>query len=169
MPKEKKVKTGKKKKKTGKKIKVKPAKTPDSIQDAQGKEITKHGGHNKIEVTPEMIAKVEQYAAVGLTNDQIAALLKMHRNTLLSHCKENLDLACAIERGRAVGIQNVATKLYVKAVEKNNLMAQMFYLKTRAGWSEKTSLEISGPGGDAIETENKWTIEIINPPKKEDE
>ncbi len=127
-----------------------------------------HGGQNKIEITPLIIAKVEKYAGIGLSNAQIAAVLDMHRETLRTKCIENPELALAIEKGRAIGINNVASRLYAKATEEGNLVAQMFFLERKGDWRKDKELE-PAPGGGPIELENKWTIEIIQPHVKDEE
>lgn len=131
-----------------------------------------HGGQNKIEITPRIIARTEKYAGIGLSNNQIAAALEMSKETLRLKCISHPELALAIERGRAIGINNVASRIYAKATEEDNLAAQMFFLERRGGWNKKEEIELSAPGGGPVELENKWTIEIIQPQlpgKKEEE
>ena len=44
--------------------------------------------------------------------------------------------ACALKKGRAEGIKEVANALFEKALG-GDTAAAIFFLKTRAGWSEK--------------------------------
>ena len=127
------------------------------------------GGQNKIEITPIIIGRAEKYAVLGMGNEQIAFALGMHKETLRLKCKEFPQLALAIMTGRARGVNNIAQKIYFKAVEQDDLAAQMFYLDRRGGWNKESAADMSSPGGEPIELENKWTIEIIQPHIKSEE
>ena len=107
-------------------------------------------------------------AGIGLANHQIAAALDMSRETLRQKCIENQQLALAIERGRAIGLNNIASRLYMKATKEDNTAAQMFFLERRGGWTKDKELE-SAPGLGPQQVENKWTVEVIQIDKKEDE
>ncbi len=92
-------------------------------------------GGKKIQLDP---AKVEQLAMRGLTIEQICLALGVAPNTLYARIKENASLDEAMQRGRARGVEAVANGLYTNAVRRNNVAAQMFFLKTRGGFNEPT-------------------------------
>lgn len=100
-------------------------------------------GPKPIEITPSMIHQAEQLASVGLTKEQIAYRLGFAKQTLYDKIKETPELLDAIKRGQASGIENIANALYDKAMEGDTTSA-IFYLKARAGWSEKQQIEHSG-------------------------
>ena len=64
------------------------------------------------------------------------------------------------ERGHSVAevSSRLGTILYQKAIE-GDMRAIQFYLKTQAGWSEKSSLELTS----TYEEDRTWTIEIVQP------
>ncbi len=84
---------------------------------------------------PIDVAEVERLASLGLTHAQICAALGIHPETLRRRRKDGEALDAALARGRATGTAEVASALFEKATG-GDLRAQMFYLKTRAGWTE---------------------------------
>lgn len=83
---------------------------------------------------------VERLAANGLTDRQIAAffgmsLVELRRKKQVSDALDN-----AIETGRSKGIAKVANSLFINATENNQIIAQIFFLKSRAGWREADKL-----------------------------
>ncbi len=138
--------------------------TVEMLPPEPQKQITPQwGGQNKIEITPIIMGRAEKYAVLGMGNEQIAFALGMHKETLRLKCKEIPELALAIMKGRARGVNNIAQKIYFKALEQDDLQAQMFYLDRRGGWNKESAVDLSSPAGEPIELENKWTIEIIQP------
>ena len=135
------------------------------VEDNQ--ESPQWGGQNKIEVTPYIIAKAEKMAGIGLSNGQIAAALDMHRDTLRAKCAEHPELASAIMKGRAIGVNNVASKLYAKAVEEDNVAAQMYFLERKGGWTKEKAIKMEEDLGPQ-QLENNWTIEVVHVKKEED-
>ena len=91
---------------------------------------------------PIDLAKVEQLASQGLTQEQIAASLGICVRTLQKRKNENAEVAEAVKRGQAKGIAFVTNKL-MQAVKNGNITAMIFYLKTKGGWSEKQLLDVT--------------------------
>lgn len=81
------------------------------------------------------LAQVEQLAARGLSQQQIAYALGISERTLYARKKENADFADAIKKGRALGVSVVAGHL-MRQIERGNITAIIFYLKAQAGWKE---------------------------------
>lgn len=80
--------------------------------------------------------KVEALAARGLTKEQIAHSLGISYNCLNETTKRDKEFNEAIKRGQAKGISIISNALFENA-KNGNTTSQIFYLKTRAGWTEK--------------------------------
>lgn len=91
----------------------------------------------KIELDLE---KVEEYAGLGLTREEIALSLGVSYSTLNRWIKESDEVDAAMKRGRAKANIKVGNAL-MKAIEGGNVTAIIFYLKARAGWTEKQQIE----------------------------
>ena len=92
------------------------------------------------------LGRVEDLAAQGLTYEQIADALGISVRTLDGRRSESADFADAIKRGRAKGIEVVTNKLFEQCRE-GNTTAIIFFLKARAGWSDKVVVDnISSDG-----------------------
>jgi hypothetical protein len=74
---------------------------------------------------------VQAFAAYGVPQAQIALLLGVALDTLRKHYLPQLDL------GSAQATAKVAQTLYQRATSGNDLGATIFWLKARAGWSER--------------------------------
>ena len=97
------------------------------------------------------IAQVAALSSFGIPQVKIAKYLGISEPTLTKYYREELDTALIDKTVM------VANALYNNAVENNNVTAQIFFLKTRAGWREV----------DREETEHKpdigkIQIEVIN-------
>jgi len=91
--------------------------------------------------TAEHRAVVKALVANGLTHRQIANYLGIARNTMLKNFRAELD----------TGFDTVYAAIsgnLVKQALGGDLRAQIFWLKTKAGWRETTRLE--GPSGGPI-------------------
>ena len=91
------------------------------------------------EITQEVLEKVEDYAAKGLTQQQIADALGICTTTLFE--KKNLyaEFANAIKRGSAKGVEFVASKL-LENVANQNVTAQIFYMKCKGKWNDQAAV-----------------------------
>src|SRR5688572_17535571 len=105
-------------------------------------------GRPPFEITKEILEKVESYAARGLNQKQIADALGIHIATLCDKKNMFVEFSEAIKRGKGKGIALVADNL-LKNVQNGNVTAQIFYLKTQAGWKETDVLEHTGKDGEA--------------------
>jgi hypothetical protein len=97
------------------------------------------GGRPLRTLTEEQLNKVEGFAAV-LTVDQIADYFCMAKKTFYAIMERQPEVALRFNRGRASVINDIGSNLVMQAKE-GNLNAQIFYLKTRAGWKETTVVE----------------------------
>ena len=83
--------------------------------------------------------KIESYAALGLTREQVCNNLGFTSRTWQNHNKDG-SLEEAYLRGKAKGITEIANALFKKAQE-GNTTAQIFFLKCN-GWKEESSVEV---------------------------
>src|SRR6202040_1378154 len=78
--------------------------------------------------------KVRHLAGVGVRQDDIAKIIGCAPKTLRKRCRDDLD--------RGVAEANATVSGYLFAAAKaGNVTAQIFWLKTRAHWREKTAPE----------------------------
>jgi hypothetical protein len=75
-------------------------------------------------------ATVRALLGYGVTQEDVSKVLKIDIKTLAKHYPHEIDTA-QIEANAAV-----AQSLFVNATKKDNVAAQIFWLKTRARWKE---------------------------------
>lgn len=93
----------------------------------------KRPGKPRLEID---LARVTELASRGLTHEQIAAALGISRSTLQARKAEGGQFALAIEKGQALGIEEVSNALFQNAIG-GNVTAQIFFLKARAKWKDR--------------------------------
>ena len=106
----------------------------------------------KMTLTDDEIANIQKLAAV-LNFQQICDFLGVGDTYVKSQMKDRPEVKEAFHKGRNSAIATVAKGLLQKALD-GNLTAQIFYLKTQAGWREKESIELTGKDGGPIETKD---------------
>lgn len=99
---------------------------------------------------------VASLAASGVSLSQIGAYFGISHSGIYTLKNRMPELQQAYEKGLATGIASVAQKVRQEA-EAGNMQAAIFYLKAKAGWSEKVQVDVS----TKIELEAA-TIERIN-------
>jgi hypothetical protein len=92
------------------------------------------GGRPRTVLTPEQTKEVETLAAV-LNQQQIADYLGIPHRTFQAILERDEDVSASYKRGRAKAIGSVSQSL-LKSARDGNTTAQIFYLKTQAGWRE---------------------------------
>ncbi len=85
--------------------------------------------------TPPDFKEVEALARRGVSDEQIALALGIHKPTLRRNKRALTDFNQAVAKGRALGKVAVASKLYDIAMA-GNIRAIIFYLETVANWTE---------------------------------
>lgn len=88
-------------------------------------------------LTPEQIAEVETLASV-LSQDQIADYFGIARNTFAGMMERDPTIFEQYKRGKAKAIAFVAKSL-IQAARDGDRAAQIFFLKTQAGWRENSN------------------------------
>ena len=95
---------------------------------------------------PGQRRQVEAMAGFGIPEADIACVLDIDPKTLRRHYRKELD------KGHIKATARVAESLFRKATSdgSQSVSAAIFWLKTRAGWKETTTHEISGRDGGPI-------------------
>ena len=109
--------------------------------------------------TDEQRGMVKAFAAYGVQQDEIAKYLEIDPKTLRKHFRRELDT------GSIEATSKVAQSLY-KAATSGNVGAAIFWMKARAGWREKHSLELTGADGGALITRIERVIIGPDEPEK---
>jgi hypothetical protein len=81
--------------------------------------------------------RVLQAAALGITQEGIARLMRIPLGTLHKYYRAELDRACDVL------VEEIAGAMYTKAIG-GDIGAQKYILGCRAGWSEKQTIEHTG-------------------------
>ena len=86
--------------------------------------------------------KVRHLAGVGVRQDDIARIIGCAPKTLRKRCRDDLD------RGVAEANAMVSGSLFA-AAKGGNVVAQIFWLKTRAQWRERAAQSDAASGSGA--------------------
>jgi hypothetical protein len=100
----------------------------------------------KILISPERFATA--LAEKQCTNIEIASKLGISVDTLTRNYAEFLD------KGRQSGKIKLRQAMFVSALVKGNVVAQIFLAKNILGMSDKTALELTGRDGGPVATTN---------------
>lgn len=122
----------------------------------------KRGPGKKHEPNDVQRNTVMMHTLLGTPKQQIAKLLGITLPTLKKCYKEELEL------GQSKANATVAGKLYNKAVNSNDTTAQIFWLKTQAGWNEQQNIKWEADP-NANTPVNKVQIEVIGDAKKKED
>ena len=85
--------------------------------------------------TEEQRETILAMARVGITHVKIAEVMGTTNKTLRKHCQKELDF------GSLLATAAVGSKLYDLAID-GNVAACIFWMKARAGWTERSELNI---------------------------
>ncbi|WP_372624740.1 hypothetical protein [Falsiroseomonas sp.] len=96
------------------------------------------------EATADQRRTVRAMAGFGVPQEDIATFLDIDPKTLRKHFRAELD------RGSIEATRKVAQSLFRMATEGNNVAAAIFWMKARAGWSERQRVEHSLAGGFTV-------------------
>jgi hypothetical protein len=96
------------------------------------------------EPTDEQRRTVRAMSGFGVPRNDIATHVGVEPWTLLKHFTEGLD------RGSTEATDKAAQSLFQMATQGNNVSAAIFWMKARAGWSEKNQVELTGPDGGPL-------------------
>lgn len=93
------------------------------------------GGRPMIEFTPEQIIQLEALAAV-LTKGQVADYFNISETTLRAIEERQPEVFDAYKKGRVNQCAAMGSNL-IQLAKAGNVAANIFYLKTQAGWKEQ--------------------------------
>jgi cobalamin biosynthesis protein CobT len=113
----------------------------------------------KVKASDEQRQKVKALAGYGLSHQEIATVAGVGSViTLRKYFHEEL------RRGPLEAQSNVMRALFRQASSGRNSAATMFWLKTRAGWSEQGKVEER-----EVATSTVWEIHEYQPPRSPEE
>ncbi len=92
------------------------------------------GGRPIVELTPQQIIELQALAAV-LTKSQVADYFDICENTLREIEKRQPEVSAAYKKGRVKQCASMGSNL-IQLAKSGNVAANIFYLKTQAGWKE---------------------------------
>ncbi len=111
---------------------------------------------NKFLVTELHRKTVRKMSSFGITQDEIAQCLGIDPKTMRRHFRAELDEASTEANSK------VAEALFNNATKKGNVIAQIFWMKTRARWRENHEpVDASANSGPVT----KVVVEIQDPAK----
>ncbi len=99
-------------------------------------------GRPPFKITSDVLKKVEGFASRGMNQQQIADALGINIDTLKKYKNINSSFLVAIKEGQAKGIAKVTNALFEQS-QNGNTSAAIFYLKNRAGWSDKQEVDLN--------------------------
>jgi hypothetical protein len=94
------------------------------------------------EATDARKSQVEVLAGLGLPHEQISLIIGCDAKTLRHYFHHEL------KSGNAKATAKVAQTLFNKAIG-GDVASMIFWMKVRAGWSERTILSHTGPDGES--------------------
>jgi len=118
------------------------------------------GGRPRVELTKDQVREVETLAAV-LNQQQMADYFGIAHRTFEAILARDEDVYAAYKRGKAKAIGSISQSL-LKSAREGNTTAQIFYLKTQAGWKETDRRELTGPDGEPLQVEEIKRV-VIDP------
>lgn len=100
------------------------------------------------------LARVEELAANGLSEEEVAASMGVSRVTIQRRKREDEAFVSAWKRGKQKSFAEVTNTL-MSLVREKNLGAVVWFEKTRKGYSDRVQQEVSGRDGAPISIETK--------------
>jgi hypothetical protein len=96
-----------------------------------------------LEITEQVIEEIKEMAGNGLTEQQIYRYYGIGHAYWNRLKKQNKELRRAFYQGKSQTIKYVSGCL-MDRIRAGDTVCMMFYLKTQAGWREKTTVNIKG-------------------------
>ena len=97
---------------------------------------------------------VRTLAAAGIRHEDIATKIGISQDTLVRKYRRELD------DGRIDATSEMATSLFNQG-KNGNVTAAIFWLKSRAGWSDRSQIELTGENGGPIKVDTTVFDAII--------
>lgn len=111
------------------------------------------GGRPPFVPTEDETKLVGSMAAVGITHEQIALVIRdgIDADTLKKHFKD------VLRTSKVKAHAKIGAEIYTRAIQGDTTLL-IFYAKTQMGWKEGIDLNLSGEVG------GEWRVNIIKPP-----
>jgi hypothetical protein len=93
------------------------------------------------------LERIEQMARIGLEPGQMAGRLGFTMPAFQAACRDFPENVGAMERGRAGGVEDMASALFQSAMIAGDVSAQKFYLEKKGGFT--TPRDRAGPTSNA--------------------
>ena len=106
------------------------------------------------EATDEQRRTVRAMVGFGVPQPDIATFLRIDPKTLRKYYRDELD------QGVTEANVKVAQSLFNMATKSHNVAAAMFWMKARAGWSEKQRIQVSA-GDDVSQMSDEQLMRVI--------
>lgn len=107
-----------------------PISKPDEPKEKKIKE-------PRLPVTAELLANIKKLGGLGLTKQQICNYYGYSLTGWDAKTAKHPEIDTAMKQGRSEKISIASGKLW-EAIERGNLSAIIFFLKTQARWSENS-------------------------------
>lgn len=111
------------------------------------------------EYSSELAAQAQAFGACGVTQEQAAFCFGISQDTYAKYYGE------AHRKGKIFASHKVAGSLFRNATIKDNVIAQIFWLKTQAGWREQAQ-EIAESQSEVLLVEDDGSIARLDAPEE---
>ena len=119
-------------------------------------ELINTGGRPQKTLDKNQLMELELLAGT-LSKAQVAEYFGMTEKTLRAIEERQPEVFTAYRKGKAQTVAKVTSAL-MKAVNRGDMRAIQFYLKTQAGWTEKSHIELSKAEEPS---DNHMTVEFV--------
>jgi hypothetical protein len=113
-------------------------------------------GRKPHEPTDALRQTVQLHTTVGTTQETIAQIIGIDAKTLRLHYREELDVS------RAKANATIGGALFNKA-KGGDTAAMIFWMKTQAGWREKSDLNLTSEDGTMTPMPTKIVVRGVDP------
>jgi hypothetical protein len=121
----------------------------------------KGAGRKKLIIDYE---RLKEIGGKGLSEEQIAQVLGISWHTLSRRKKDSANFERAIQEAKSQSLLEVSNALFKNATEKNNIQAQMFYLRNRSdNWKADEVIEHKISLKDVLTNAKQRIIDIKGP------
>ena len=109
-------------------------------------------GFEAFQASDEQRRTVRAMSGFGVPQEDIATFLRVDPKTLRKYFRDELD------QGVTEANAKVAQSLFNMATKQNNVAAAIFWMKARAGWSERQRIQFSNDDPNQMTDEQLMRI-----------
>lgn len=95
----------------------------------KGRKSTESSGRKpgmEIDITEEMLTKIQNWSEIRMPYEQMAILLEMNPNTFRKYATISSDIKRAIDKGRALGYSKLIGSTYDRAMKTSDKLAEIY-------------------------------------------